>query len=96
MKIEDHLGWLGFKCRDRVSGLRGVVTSISFDLYGCVQAVLHPGLDHKGKIHDSCWFDIARLEKIELTPVMDVPDFNGDSALLIADGKKGPAEKPPC
>jgi hypothetical protein len=31
---------LGTKVRDVVTGFVGIVTSVSFDLYGCVQAVV--------------------------------------------------------
>ena len=93
MKINvfDHLERLGQNATDRVTGLSGVVVSISFDLYGCVSALIHPGLDEKGGMKDQLWFDISRLRSGGF-PVMQPPDFiAGD----IAEGKKGPAEKPP-
>ena len=37
--ILGHLELLGQKVEDKVTGFRGVVTTISFDLYGCIQAV---------------------------------------------------------
>jgi hypothetical protein len=37
-----HLQMLGFNAKDRVTGFSGVVSSICFDLYGCVQAALRP------------------------------------------------------
>jgi len=43
--IQKHLDLLGHKVTDRVSGFTGVVTSIGFDLYGCIQAVVTPGAD---------------------------------------------------
>lgn len=93
MKINvlDHLDRLGLYATDRVTGFSGVVVSISFDLYGCVSGLLHPGVDEKGQMKDQQWFDIARLRSSGL-PLMTPPDFiAGD----IAEGKKGPAEKPP-
>ena len=91
--VEKHFDLLGMKVRDRVSGYAGVVTSISFDLYGCVQAIVHPGLDNDGKLKDQNWFDVARLETMDENPVMDRPDYIY-SVGAVAEGKKGPAEKP--
>jgi len=91
MQVKKHLELLGMPCKDRVTGLTGVVTSIGFDLYGCVQAIVHPGLDEKGVLRDTLWFDIARLEITSDESVMDRPDFEFG---YIAEGKKGPSEKP--
>jgi hypothetical protein len=73
--MREHLELLGYPVKDRVTGYTGVVTSISFDLYGCVQAIVNPGLDKDGKMQDSHWFDTKRLVKQSSMPVMDVPDF---------------------
>ncbi len=79
------LDLLGLRGRDRVTGFVGVVTSVSYDLYGCVMVVLSPPVDDKGEVHDGKWFDSHRIEVIDGKPVMAAPDF-GDV--------KGPAEKP--
>lgn len=92
MSITKHLNMLGLKVKDRVTGTEGVVTSVSFDLYGCVQTVVNPGLDKDGKAKDSMWFDISRLQVLDTLPVMERPDFLGDNKQ--AAGLKGPAEKP--
>jgi hypothetical protein len=86
-----QLKLLGMKVEDKVTGFKGVVTSISFDLYGCVQALINPGADKDGKLRDQSWFDIGRLILLGTTPVMDRPDFQLER---IIEGKKGPAEKP--
>ena len=92
--VQKHLSILGMRVTDRVTGLGGVVTSVGFDLYGCVQAIVHPGIDKDGKLRDSLWFDIARLEVVSGAPVMPQPDFISGP---VAEGLKGPAEKPaPC
>lgn len=90
-KIEQHLGKLGFRCKDKVIGLEGVITSISFDLYGCIQAVVNPGLDNDGKPKDLLWFDLNRLEIISKEPVMKVPNFLEG---IQANGEQGSCEKP--
>lgn len=91
MNIEKHLNLLGFKVEDKVTGFKGVVASVSFDLYGCVQAIVNPGVDKDGKTRDQCWFDIARLTVTSKAPVMDRPNYDFG---LVAEGKKGAAEKP--
>lgn len=95
-KIEQHISKLGTKARDKVTGSKGVVTSVTFDLYGCIQVILTPEAKEDGTLPDGRWFDIGRIEPIHDDPisdarVMDVPDFNAGP---IAEGKKGPAEKP--
>lgn len=90
IKVKDHLAILGKGVIDKVTGFKGVAVSVSFDLYGCIQVVINPGMSD-GKLGESQWFDIARLRIVEHVPVMNVPDYEfGD----IADGNHGPAEKP--
>lgn len=91
MNIQKHFQMLGLKVRDRVTGLTGVVVSIGFDLYGCIQCVVHPGTDKDDKMRDSLWFDIARLEALSSEPVMTRPNYEFGP---IAEGRKGSAEKP--
>ena len=91
MNIKKHLDLLGMKVEDKVTGFKGVVASISFDLYGCVQAIVNPGVDATGKAMDHNWFDIARLKVTSDEPVMDRPNYDFG---LVAEGKKGAAEKP--
>ncbi|HMJ06901.1 MAG TPA: hypothetical protein VK474_11645 [Chthoniobacterales bacterium] len=91
MNIKTHLNLLGLKVEDRVTGFTGVVTSIGFDLYGCVQAIVLPGADKDGKPCDSHWFDVNRLRVTSNTPVMDRPNFEFGPQ---AEGRQGAAEKP--
>jgi len=90
-KVEAHISKLGLKVRDQVTGLEGVITGVTFDLYGCIQCIVNPGLDKEGKPRDTLWFDIARLHPLSPTPVMPVPDFVSGS---VAERLKGPGEKP--
>jgi len=73
--MKKHLALLGFTVRDVVTGVSGVVTSISFELYGCVQAVVNPGVDADGKARESFWYDVKRLRATSSDPVMSVPTF---------------------
>ena len=87
-----HLKVLGYKVKDKVTGFEGVCHHVGFDLYGCIQCIVHPGLDDKGMLRDTQWLDINRLEVISNSPVMDVPDFTDTDR--HKDGNSGCAEKP--
>jgi hypothetical protein len=76
--IKESLLLLGKKAKDKVTGFEGIVTSISFDLYGCITGLISPGLDKEGKVAQSTWFDTNRLDVSEEPPVMKVPDFTID------------------
>jgi hypothetical protein len=93
MVIKKHLDLLGYEVKDKVSDFQGVVVSISFDLYGCVQADVRPLQLTKedGTIKRGIWMDIARLEIIGKKPLMEQPNFRWGNA---AEGKKGPANLP--
>lgn len=92
MSIEKHLKKLGFKCKDKVSGFEGVITHVGFDLFGCVQAIVNPGIDNEGKPKEVVWFDLERLDITSAEPVMLQPDFLGNGKQ--AQGLQGAAEKP--
>lgn len=85
MNIEEALSFLGKRVKDVVTGFSGVVTSLSFDLYGCQQAIVTPEVKKEGGKEESGWYDICRLQVLSPTPVMAPPDF------LIP---KGPEAKP--
>ena len=89
--INEHMKILGMKIKDRVTGAKGIATSISFDLYGCIQVVMVAEADKDGKTEGGTWYDIQRLQVIGKKAVMPAPDFMRGA---IAEGKKGPAEKP--
>lgn len=66
---------LGKKVKDKVTGLEGVVTSISYDLYGCIQGLLTPSVNKEGVTPERWWFDTKRLQVLDHKPVMEIPDF---------------------
>ena len=80
-------GLLGCNVTDKVTGFEGVVTSIAYDLYGCIQAVVVPEAKD-GKVSDGSWFDVNRL-RLCSTGVMECPDFDASYP-----AGKGPAHKP--
>ena len=81
---------LGLKAEDKVTGFKGVTTSLSYDLYGCIQFLITPFADKDGKYGESCWLDISRIN-ISEERVMEVPDY---SNAYIGGGNKGAADKP--
>jgi hypothetical protein len=85
--MKEHFKLLGHKVRDVVTGFTGMVTTISFDLYGCVQAVVTPEIEKKtGKRGESEWFDTKRLAILSKSPVMPIPSFDA-----VPGGDKKPA-----
>lgn len=91
MDIEEHFEMLGKPARDKVTGFQGVITSLSFDLYGCVQAVITPAVDKEGKPQEGSWMDVTRLEILKDEAVMQLPEFDKG---YVATGQKGCSEKP--
>ncbi len=90
--VKKHLELLGKKVEDKVTGAEGIVDSIAFDLYGCIQAGINPGLDKDKKQKDCLWLDVSRLTIKNKKPVMEVPDFDYGR---VAEGKSGAANKAP-
>jgi hypothetical protein len=66
MGIEDHLKLLGWYVAEKATGFRGVVTSVSFDISGCVTGLVQPkmgeGKSEKAELPEPRWFDTKRLE----------------------------------
>ena len=88
---EKHFALLGKPAKDKVTGFSGIITSISFDLYGCIQAVITPPTDKEGMPKDGHWFDVTRVDITKNKAVMQPPDYE---AGYIAEGRKGAALKP--
>jgi hypothetical protein len=79
------LDLLGLRVRDRVTGFVGVVNTVGYDLFGCIQAVVVPAANGD-KIEESRWFDTKRLEVIDALPVMVVPDFSVKASKEVPGG----------
>lgn len=89
--MKDYLDLLGKLVRDRVTRMEGVASSVGFDLYGCVQVVITPGVNEKdGKLGEGCWFDWKRIEVLDHARVMPVPQYETPGSEI------GAAEKPSC
>lgn len=83
--------YLGKPVQDLITGFKGVVSSIAFDAYGCIQAIVQPPVAKDGSVPDSRWFDVARLKITNQKRVLQLPNFVQG---YVAEGRKGPAEKP--
>lgn len=90
MKALIHIGLLGLKVKDKATNFTGIVTGVSFDLYGCIQAVVQPEVNSEGNLPQSAWFDVNRLLAIGKCD-MEAPNFDHQ---VIANGDRGCAEKP--
>ena len=86
-----HIKKLGFRAVDKVTGFKGVIDSVGFDAYGCIQFVLKPLIDKNGECPAGVWFDVTRLEIDESERVIALPNFE---AGYVAEGRKGAADKP--
>jgi hypothetical protein len=95
----NDLKLLGLRVRDRVTAFEGVVESICYDLYGCIQAAVRPQkLNEMGEIAEGRWMDVMRLEVLDEKPVMEVPGkrfvVERSSEPTRQTNTSGPAEKP--
>jgi hypothetical protein len=88
--IQETINLLGHRASDLVTGYKGVISSVSFDLYGRVQVAISPPAD-RPELKSGHWFDVHRL-KVEKEKVMTAPSF--DAVTTVAEFKHGPADKP--
>ena len=72
--MNQHMSLLGLIVKDKVTNFEGVVTTVAFDLYGCVQAIVTPVIKDS-KLDESRWPDTKRLVILHNLPVMDIPKF---------------------
>lgn len=76
INVKEHLQLLGHRVSDKVTKFKGVVISISFDLYGCIVADVRPEeLGENGKVQQGYWLDVNRLVKKSKKPLMKQPSF---------------------
>jgi len=66
---------LGLHVKDKVTNVTGIVTSMSYDLYGCIQALIIPSAEIPNREDLRGWYDINRLEVLNKTPVLKLPDW---------------------
>lgn len=93
--IKETIYLLGLRATDKVTGYKGVISSVCFDLYGCVQASLTPpAKEGDQELKHGHWFDVQRLDVELAERVMKVPDFEA-LAQVPEEFSSGPAEKAP-
>ncbi len=86
---------LGKKVREKITGLAGVVVSVSQWLTGCDTAGIQPQETKDGKPADIQWFDQTRLELLD-DQTGAVPDPYGDRQPVPArrNDRGGPQPAP--
>ena len=93
MKYSDVINLLGSKAKDKITKQNGIISTISFDLYGCIQVLLTPLKVKNGEdIKKHGWFDINRIEIIKEKKVMEHPSF--ETKYDSYNDVGGPADKP--
>lgn len=90
--IEKYFDTLGRKATDKITGVDGVITSLSFDLYGCITCILTPHIKDNDKNIEAKWYDIQRLDIDYNDKVMHSPDFLG-IAVVPSNFSQGGYEK---
>ncbi len=73
--MQKYLKLLGHQATSVITGFKGVITSVSFDVNGCIMAAINPGVDKDGKNRDSLWYDVKALRITSKSPVVSQPDF---------------------
>lgn len=94
MITEKCVSYLGFKAKDKVTGAKGMISTVCFDVYGCIQVILDPQKVNKdGTVGKNIgWIDINRVQIEGKKRFFEPPDFN----IKYKKEKEihGPAEKP--
>lgn len=93
--INNALSLLGLQMRDKVTDYEGVVTSVSFDVAGCVQGLLTQKQPTESDNSKCRWFDVKRLEVVQGLPahktrVLEAPSFG----VMPTGTETGPEPKP--
>ena len=56
---------LGSKVRDKITGFEGIAISHIQYFTGCDQIGITPNVDKDGKIQDTHYFDVTRIDVVE-------------------------------
>jgi hypothetical protein len=59
---------LGTKVKDDITGFVGITTGYVKYISGCNQYLVTPGVDEKGALVESHWFDEQRVKVMESAP----------------------------
>lgn len=86
--LTNYIDLLGRVVKDRVTHFEGTATSLTFDLYGCIQVALQPKIDKDAKLPDGRWLDVGRLTHDD-ERTMPIPNFGPDAPPITALGRWG-------
>lgn len=87
--LDKMLRLLGLTVTDKVTGLTGVITTVSLDLYGCAQVWITPPAEKKDL--EGGWYDVQRCTvDHSIDRAMPLPQFASYSDPLAYD--KGAAK----
>jgi hypothetical protein len=93
MRYNDAVDMLGYSAKDKVTKQCGVISSVCFDLYGCIQVLLTPlKVKNNIDIRPQGWFDINRIIITNKKRIMTHPSFENKYNNVNDTG--GPSEKP--
>lgn len=87
--VEDSLSWLGLRVGDKLTTFTGIISSISFDVSGCIQGYVRPEECKDGKMAEGYWLDLNRLEILSPNQIIK-PCFHG---IEMANKVNGPENK---
>lgn len=66
MGFEEILINVGDLAKDTITGFEGVIVAKCQYLFGCSRVLIEPcALQENGQPHESCWFDIYRIEIVK-------------------------------
>lgn len=68
---------LGYEAKDIITNQRGIISSVSFDLYGCIQVLMTPTQVKEGEDYKLIgWNDINRIKiNKQKKKIMAHPDY---------------------
>lgn len=92
--VTDYLDLLGKTGEDKVTGASGVIESVGFDLYGCVQVVLRGKANEQNKVEPGLWMDVSRITITSHKRVMALPEWHPAQPEPKPKSVHGPAQKP--
>ena len=83
--MENEIVEIGDKVRDPISGLIGIVVSLTEFLTGCKRcSVQREGLTKDGKPYETCHFDCPQLEIISKKKIPQKPTRKGGPREVIS------------
>ncbi|MFA5766406.1 MAG: hypothetical protein WC919_00595 [Candidatus Paceibacterota bacterium] len=86
---------MGVVVKDRVTGLRGIITGKTEYINGCVQWLVKPPVDKDGKLVDGCWIDTIQLEVVGQGIAEPETDNTTKDHTMQINGPGGPSADAP-